>query len=124
MFSDCTGHVDVDILTLTYLLPPCYSVYFLICRCDVISSRTWYEHACETVSVSDPEDILKGTIVQPPHCSPNPVSHVGLSHWSAPHILVHLHRDSSDRHKLRNMQVKGYRRERSETIQHCNNTNL
>ena len=53
-------------------------------------SQTWYEHAGETVSVPDPEDILKWTEVHPPNCSVSSVSHVGFSHWSAAHVSVHL----------------------------------
>lgn len=43
-----------------------------------MKSWTWDEHAGETISVPHPEDILKGTEVQPPHASSNAVSHVRL----------------------------------------------
>lgn len=41
-----------------------------------------------------PKDIFKRTELQPPNGSPNSVGHVGFSHRSVPHILIHLQRDS------------------------------
>lgn len=40
-----------------------------------------------------PKDIFKRTELQSPNRSSNSVSHVGFSHWSVPHILVHLNRE-------------------------------
>lgn len=57
---------------------------------DVCYNPTWYKHAGKTFSVPDPQDVLKGTEVQPPHGAPKSVSHVGFSHRRTPHIPVNL----------------------------------
>lgn len=59
-------------------------------------SRTWNEHAGEPITVPHSEYIFKGTEVQAPNCSWNSVSHVGFSHWRAPHVSVHLQGQFSD----------------------------
>lgn len=53
-------------------------------------SRTWNEHAGETITVPHSEYIFKGTEVKAPNCSRNSVSHVGFSHWRTPHVPVYL----------------------------------
>lgn len=57
-------------------------------------SQTWYQHAGESVTVPHPEDVFKRTELQTPNGSSDSVSHVGFSHRSVPHVLVHLQGDS------------------------------
>lgn len=55
------GHFDLDLFGAPFVVQSTFKYV----GCDVKSSRTWYEHAGETISVSDTEDIFKGTEVQP-----------------------------------------------------------
>lgn len=55
--------------------------------------QTWNQHAGEPVTMPHPKDIFKRTELQSPNRSSNSVGHVGFSHRSVPHILVHLKRE-------------------------------
>lgn len=57
----------------------------------LVWSVTWDEHAGEALSMSHPQDVLKGTELQTPHCPSQSVGHVGFGHGRGPHVSVHLH---------------------------------